>query len=170
MSRTIKLVLPDPAIAQLDDLAASADTRVATLASQLLQHAISQATDQGKPPPSPRPIRPHRAADRAPWLEPCGGDPKWRTTTWGAIVALHARYPRHLEHLKDKWWKDDAQTETLAALAYWRQELDDTGIDPRQELAFHAQLNDYTHQLRQQSGGTSKAWRIGPQGESWPNE
>jgi hypothetical protein len=167
MSHTIKLVLPDPAMAQLDGLAASADTRIATLASQLLQHAISQAAENGKPSPPPRPAPAQPGDGRAPWLEPYGGDPNWRTATWAAIVALHARYPRHLEHLKDKWWTDHALTETLAALVCWREELDDTGRDPRQELAFHTQLNDYTQQLRQQSGGATKTWKPGVPPTAW---
>jgi hypothetical protein len=52
---------------------------------------------------------------------------------WGAVVALHGRYPTQLKALKDKWWKDDSQTETLCALAVWRAELDDAGQDPRDE-------------------------------------
>jgi hypothetical protein len=59
-----------------------------------------------------------------------GGDAEWRQQMWGAIVALHGRYPTQLEALKDKWWKDDSQTETLCALAVWRAELDDTGQIP----------------------------------------
>jgi hypothetical protein len=160
MSHTIKLVLPGPAFEQLDRLAAASDTRTATLASRLLQHAIVQAAEDGKPPPPPpRPVTAHTGNGRAPWLEPYGGDSKWRTATWAAIVTLRARYPRQLEHLKDKWWTDQALTETLAALAYWREEIDDNGTDPRQELAFHTQLNDYTQRLRQQSGGATKTWK-----------
>jgi hypothetical protein len=158
MSHAIKVVLPDPAKAELDSLAAAADTRTATLASQLLQSAISQTANDGRPAPAP-PVRAHKGSERAPWLEPYGGSAEWRKSTWAAIVALHGRYPQHLEHLKDKWWTDHAQTETLAALAYWRQELDDTGTDPRTELAFHTQLQDYTQQLQRQSGGATKTWK-----------
>ncbi len=64
---------------------------------------------------------------------------------WGSIVALHGRYPRHLEHLKDGWWDDEATAETLCALAVWRAEIDQHGRDPREELAFHHQLADYAH-------------------------
>jgi hypothetical protein len=35
---------------------------------------------------------------------------------WGSIVALHGRYPRALEHLKEGWWEDAAHVETLCAL------------------------------------------------------
>lgn len=159
MSHAIKVILPNPAMAQLDALGVAADTRIATLASQLLQHAIAQAADRGKPASPSRPATPPVGDSRPPWLEPPGGHEQWRTMTWAAIVALHARYPRHLEHLKDKWWTDNATTEIVAALACWRQELDDAGTDPRQELAFHMQLNDYSHQLRQPSGGATKTWK-----------
>jgi hypothetical protein len=39
-------------------------------------------------------------------------------------------------------WTDEFTTETLCALATWRAELDDTGQDPRDELAFKNQLTD----------------------------
>jgi hypothetical protein len=32
-------------------------------------------------------------------------------------------------------WTDESHTETLCALAIWRAEIDDTGQDPREELA-----------------------------------
>jgi hypothetical protein len=167
MSHTIKIVLPDPAMERLSSLAVSTDTRIATLASQLLQSAVSQATQDRRSLPPPVPSRPQKGNGRAPWLEPYGGSPDWRKNTWGAIVALHGRYPRQLEHLKDQWWTDHAQTETLAALACWRQELDDTATDPRHELAFQTQINDYTQQLRQRGGGTSKSWRPDAQPADW---
>ena len=74
----------------------------------------------------------------------------------GPIVALHGRYPRALANLKDDWWTDEQHTETLCALATWRSELDDTGVDPREELAFQTQLNDYAHTLQQESSGVTK--------------
>jgi hypothetical protein len=82
-------------------------------------------------------------------------------------VALHGRYPHHLETLKDKWWTDDSQTETLCALAMWRAEIDDTGQDPREELAFQNQLADYAQVLRQQGGGVTKAWKPGAPPPEW---
>ncbi len=99
-------------------------------------------------------------------LEPYGGNPDWRQEMWGAIVALHGRYPRALANLKDEWWTDDAHTETLCALAVWRTEIDDAGADPREELAFQTQLSDYAHALRQEGRGVTKAWSPGaPPGE-----
>jgi len=89
----------------------------------------SQAAKDGK-------VRPLRQApvvvgatsgERARWLKPYDGDHEWRTEMWGQVVALHGRYPHHLENLKDKWWTNDAHTETLSALATWRAEIDDAG-------------------------------------------
>ena len=101
------------------------------------------------------------------WLEPYGGDPTWRQQMWGQIVALHGRYPRALAPLNDNWWKDDSQTETLCALAVWRAEIDDTGIDPRDELAFQTQLTDLFLTLRQQGGGVTKTWTPGAPPAEW---
>lgn len=88
----------------------------------------------------------------------------------GAIVALHGRYPVQLGTLKDKWWTDESTTETLCALAVWRAELDDTGQDPRDELAFQNQLADYSQVLRQQGGGVTKAWKPGATPPEWAGE
>jgi hypothetical protein len=49
----------------------------------------------------------------------------------------------------------------------WRAEVDDNGRDPREELAFQAQLADYSHMLRQEGGGVTKAWRPGAPPERW---
>ena len=111
-----------------------------------------------------------KAGDRARWLEPYGGDAAWRAEMWGQIVALHGRYPHILAYLKDEWWADEAHIETLCALAVWRSELDDGGVDPREELAFHAQLTDYSQALRQEGGGVSKAWKPGAPPQGWAGE
>ncbi|HEX3691826.1 MAG TPA: hypothetical protein VHU13_00640 [Solirubrobacteraceae bacterium] len=44
--------------------------------------------------------------DRASWLEPYDGSRGWRGLTWGAILALHARYPHVLSSLKEGWWRN----------------------------------------------------------------
>jgi hypothetical protein len=105
--------------------------------------------------------------DRPPWLEPYGGDPQWRQQMWGAIVALRGRYPEQLQALKDKWWTDESTAETLGALAVWRAELDETRKDPRDELAFQTQINDYAHRLRQKGGGVTKTWKPGATPPEW---
>jgi hypothetical protein len=169
MSQRRQIVLPDPVGLQLRELAASADTPPSTLAAQMVQAGVAQAAKDGK-------VRPLRSvpvlvggngSGRAPWLEPYGGDPEWRQQTWGALLALHGRYPTQLAALKDKWWMDESQTETLCALAVWRAELDDTGQDPRDELAFQNQLADYAQALRQQGGGVTKAWKPGAPPVEW---
>jgi hypothetical protein len=161
MSQRIQIVLPDPIAQQLRELAAAADTPPSTLAAQIVSGGVALAAKGGKVRPlRPAPVLIDRGgSERAPWLEPYGGDPGWRRQMWGALVALHGRYPTHLETLKDKWWKDDSQTETLCALAVWRAELDDAGQDPRDELAFQNQLADYAQILSRQSGGVTKTWK-----------
>jgi hypothetical protein len=169
MSHRLQVVLPDPIAAQLHELAAGAGEPPSTLAGQMVRNGVAAASEDGKV----RPLRPapmlvgHSGAERARWLEPYGGDPAWRDEMWGAIVALHGRYPRYLEALKDEWWTDDAHTETLCALAVWRAEIDDAGQDPREELAFQTQLSDYSQMLRQQGGGVTRAWQPGAPPAGW---
>lgn len=162
MSRRLQIVLPDPVAAHLRELAAGAREPLATVTAQMVRSVVALAATGGEV----RALRPSAASlgkpdARARWLEPYGGDPAWRGEIWGAIVALHGRYPRQLQNLKDEWWTDEAHTETLCALAAWRAEIDDGGEDPREELAFHAPLAEYAHTLRQQGGGVSKAWQPG---------
>ena len=115
MSQRRQIVLPDPVDQQLRELAASADTPPSTLAAHIVEAGVAQAANDGKV----RPLRPTpalvgaRGDERAPWLEPYGGDTEWRRQMWGAIVALHGRYPTQLANLKDKWWTDESTTETL---------------------------------------------------------
>lgn len=169
MSQRWQIVLPDPVSQQLRELSAGADTPPSTLAAQFVQDAVAQAAKDGTvrslrgAPPVGRP----RGGERAPWLEPYGGDLDWRRQMWGAIVALHGRYPAQLEALKDKWWTDEFTTETLCALAVWRAELDESGQDPRDELAFKNQLVDYSHVLRQEGAGATKQWRPGATPSEW---
>jgi hypothetical protein len=169
MSHYFKIVLPDPVAIQLAELAAGAGQPPSTLAGQLVRNGVALAAKDGNLPalsPPPRPVA-GKGSERAPWLEPYGGDPDWRQQMWGQVVALHGRYPKALQALKDDWWTDESQTETLCALAVWRAQLDDSGQDPREELAFHNQLADYSHILRQQGGGVTKAWKPGAPPTGW---
>ena len=168
MSRRLQIVLPDPLAAQLQELAAGAGEPLATLARQIVRNEVALAAKSGNVR-APRPVRTvvGKTAGRPRWLEPYGGDPAWRQDMWGAIVALHGRYPRHLQDLKNGWWTDEAQTETLCALAVWRAEIDDTGQDPREELAFHHQLAGYARTLRAQGGSITEAWTPGAPPEQW---
>jgi hypothetical protein len=73
---------------------------------------------------------------------------------WGSIVALYGRYPDALAHLKDGWWEDAVHVEVLCALVVWRDWIDQVAEDPRHKLAFHAQLSDYSRELRQEGGAS----------------
>ncbi|HTW41713.1 MAG TPA: hypothetical protein VMD79_05335 [Solirubrobacteraceae bacterium] len=54
--------------------------------------------------------------------------------------------------------------------AVWRAELDETRQDPRDELAFQTQLNDYAQLLRQKGGGVTKAWKPSATPPEWAGE
>lgn len=102
VSSRLQIVLPDPVAAQLQELAVTAGEPLATLAGRIVRDGVAYASVGGKgqrPPPSSSLAG--ETAQRPPWLEPYGGDPVWWRETWGSIVALHGRYPRHLEHLSD---------------------------------------------------------------------
>ena len=171
MSRRLQIVLPDLVATQLAELAATAGEPLATLAAHMVRDGVARAPSDGKVKAPPAPSRTAAVEDRRPlWLEPYGGDADWRAETWGAIVVLHGRYPRQLEHLREGWWKDEATTETLAALAVWRSEIDSSGRDPREELAFHHQLSDYTQTLYKQGGGVTEAWQPGPPPPAWADD
>jgi hypothetical protein len=169
MSQRLQIVLPDPIATQLAELAVGADEPSSTLAGQMVRNEVALAAKHGKVRPlrsAPVLVR-RNGAERAPWLEPYGGDRHWRQRMWGEIVALHGRYPRALAHLNDEWWTDAEHTEILCALAVWRAELDDAERDTRQELAFHNQLSDYAQKLRQEGRGVTKAWKPGAPPDEW---
>jgi hypothetical protein len=159
MSQRIGIVLPDPVAHQLRELAGGTGEPLATLAGQIVRDGVALAAKDGNV----------RALRQAPVLVRRGGSERapWRQEMWGLLVALHGRYPRHLGDVKDGWWTDEAHTETLCALSTWRAELDDAGLDPRDELAFHTHLSDYRHTLRQEGGAVTKAWKPGAPPDEW---
>ena len=55
----------------------------------------------------------------------------------------------------------------LCALVVWRQQLDDAGRDPGDEIAFQHTLIDYGHILRQEGGSITQAWTPGPALHEW---
>lgn len=169
MSRRLQIVLPDPVAVQLRELAAAAGEPPSTLAAHIVRNGVSDAARQGRVSSlrATVPVDAGKHAGRPGWLEPSGGDPGWRRLMWGAIVALHGRYPRLLEAMKQGWWTDQVHTEILCALVVWRGEIDDAGASPREELAFHRELAGYAHALRQQGGGVSKAWVPGAPPDDW---
>jgi hypothetical protein len=107
------------------------------------------------------------ATTEHPGLSPTAATPTGAQRCGARSSRCTAATPRQLEALKEEWWTDDSQTETLSALAVWRAELDDTGQDPREELAFQNQLADYAQLLRQQGGGVTKAWKPSVPPEEW---
>lgn len=175
MSARFQVVVSEPVATQLRELAQGAREPPSTLAAQLLRNGVTEAATAGKV----RPLRPsltvvagnggrrERRGVRPPWFEPYGGDRQWRARMWGAIVALHGRYPRLLEGLKDGWWRDEVHTEILCALAVWREEIDEGGESPREELAFHRELAQYADTLRREGGGVTRAWKPGAPPPEW---
>jgi hypothetical protein len=169
MSRKYQVTLTGPVSEQLEQLAHAAELPPTTLAGQMVAGEVARAAEHG----AVRPLRraPQRtgapAAGRAPWLEPYGGDRAWRADMWAQIVALHGRYPRALVWLQEGWWEDEELTEILCALAHWRGELDDTGVDSREDIAFHLQLRDISTLLRDAGGGVTNAWRPGAPPPTW---
>jgi hypothetical protein len=170
MSRRIKMTLPDPLVAQLEELAEERGEPTSRVAAQLVCAEIAKRSGE-QPSQAVMPfVGPAMDPDldrRAPWIEPFYDQQLWRTQMWGSIVALYGRYPRALEHLNDGWWKDAAHVETLCALVVWRDWIDQEADDPRHELAFQAQLGDYGRELRQEGGGVTQAWKPGPAPNDW---
>lgn len=169
MSRRLKITLPETVAAQLDEMAANTGEPAARLAGQMVREGIAEAAASGhvRPPrtrPAPALLDTPEDGDldqRAPWLEPYGGDREWRSWMWGGIVALHGRYPTALAPLKYGWWECEAQVETLCALVVWRQLIDDACRDPREELVFQVNLSDYGDTLRREGGSVTDAWKPG---------
>ena len=103
MSRRLQIVLPDPVAGQLRELADHAGEPLATLAGRMIRTAVAAASKDGSVTSvAPAAMSTDGSDGRARWLEPYGGDRRWREEMWGAIVALHGRYPRHLQNLKER--------------------------------------------------------------------
>jgi hypothetical protein len=151
--KRLMIRLPDPAHAALEQRALQAGEPLASTAAGLLRTVLVDG-DETKPARrvrSPRPgprSRSAGAAPGAPWIA-SDDDPDWHRNTWGAIVALHKRYPRALAKLKHDWHEHPDRAETLAALAVWRANIDAAGEDPREELAFHNALQQLSRILDQ---------------------
>jgi hypothetical protein len=171
MSHRMKITLPDSTLAELRSAAKDRGEPMAHLATRLISTGLSESNREHEPPTHGQ-ARDARKPDldtdrRAPWLEPFEGEQQWRRDMWGAIVALHGRYSRELGHLKDGWWNHTAHVETLCALVVWRDWIDQAPDDPRYELAFHAQLEDYSRALRQEGGGVSAVWQPNAPPAEW---
>lgn len=168
MSYRMKITLPDPTMSQLEALAEQRGEPASRIASQMVCTGLAEGKDPRRDDSSISASSPATAPDRnAPWIEPVLGDPEWRSYMWGSIVALYGRYPHALAHLKHGWWEDAAHVEVLCALVVWRDWIDQVAEDPRHELAFHAQLSDYSRELRQEGGGVTRAWQPGAAPDGW---
>jgi hypothetical protein len=175
MSSRLKITLPDALATQLDELAANSGEPVARLAGQMVRQGIAGAGPGEHVPAAqaqPVPVvldtyNEDEPEQRAPWLEPYGGDREWRSWMWGGIVALHGRYPTALASLKYGWWESEAHVETLCAIVVWRQWIDDACRDPREELAFQVNLSDYGDTLRREGGSVTDAWIPGAPPDGW---
>lgn len=170
MSQRLKITLSDAVMAELRGAAARDGVPVARIAAERLSqiNPTDRSSDSDTGGSVPAPIDDNLVDDRhAPWIEPVMGDRGWRERTWGSIAALHGRYPRQLAYLRDGWWKDSTHVETLCALVVWRDWIDVAAEDPRHELAFQAQLIDYSLQLRQEGGGVTTAWKPSAAPPEW---
>ena len=161
MSKRRKITIPDQVNERLEEMAAAEGVPVARVAAGMVREGIARlrAGDQS--------ALSIESPTRAPWLEPYGGDREWRRLMWGGIIALHGRYPDELRGLKQGWWKDNSQVETMCALVVWREWLDDAGRDPREELDFHHNITDFGRRLAQEGGGVTKTWTPGPAPGEW---
>lgn len=170
MSHRMKITLPDPLMAQLQELAANTGEPVSRVATRMVCDGLAErhAAHGNHTNTSTPMVLDDSDFDRhAPWIEPFMGDPEWKAQMWGSIVALHGRYPLALSHLKAGWWKDSSHVETLCALVVWRDWIDVAADDPRHELAFQTQLSDYSVSLRQEGGGVTSAWKPGAPPVEW---
>ncbi len=172
-SQRIKVTLPESLAQQLDKLANRAGEPPAKIAAHMIRQAVANAETDGSArrertdDDTADDAQPPERDGRPPWLEPYGGSREWRGLMWGAIVGLHTRYPDALSPLKEDWWRNPTQLETLSSLAVWRQWIDDAGRDPREELAFQAQLTDYGRTLRQEGGSVLDKWQPGAPPIEW---
>jgi hypothetical protein len=151
--KRLTIRLPDPAHQALEQRAQAAGEPLASMAAGLLRTAIDD--EEVRPArrlraERPTPRRPI-ATSGPPWLPP-DGDKEWGPNMWAAIVALHKRYPGALAKLEHDWHERPERTETLAALAIWRANIDAAAEDPREELAFHNAIQQLARTLDQTLG------------------
>lgn len=170
MSQRLKITLSDAVMAELRDAATRDGVPIARIAAERLSQTAptDRSNDTDSVSSLPTLIDDDLIDDRhAPWIEPVMGDPGWRRRMWGSIAALYGRYPRQLAYLRNGWWKDSSHVEALCALVVWRDWIDLAAEDPRHELAFQAQLTDFSHQLRHEGGSVTTAWKPGAAPPEW---
>jgi hypothetical protein len=161
MSYRLQVTIADEIADELDRRAQTAGQPASRVAATLINLALNSDTHIGRRngstagPVSATRLSASRASAQPPsWIEPIARDDRrvWRSELWGAVLALCARYPKELQRLEASWWRDRARIEQLAALDAWRFAIDQTGTDPREELAFHHQLADLRYVLEHTPG------------------
>jgi hypothetical protein len=168
MSQQLKITLSDAVMAELRGIAARDGVPIARVAAERLSRMTPADQSSEAATAMPALIDDDLIDDRhAPWIEPVMGDIRWRRRMWGSIAALYGRYPNQLAYLREGWWQDSSHVETLCALVVWRDWIDVAAEDPRHELAFQAQLTDYSQQLRQEGGSVTTAWKPGAPPPEW---
>ena len=165
MSRRLKITLPDPICARLDEMAANSGEPVSRLAAQIVLSRVMYGP--GEQYPMTATVDQTSSQQRPCWLEPPGENAEWRSQMWDEIVALWSRYPRELADLNDHWWESESLVETLCALATWRRGIDESGRDPREELAFQAGLSECSNSLKGEVTRRMRPWNPGPPPEHW---
>jgi hypothetical protein len=168
MSQRLKITLSNAVMTELRGVAARDGVPIARVAAERVAQTMPTDRRNDGTDPLPALIDDDLIDDRhAPWIEPVMGDLEWRRRMWGSIAALYGRYPRQLAYLREGWWKDSSHVEALCALVVWRDWIDVAAEDPRHELAFQAQLADFSHQLRQEGGSVTTAWKPGAAPPEW---
>jgi hypothetical protein len=154
--KRISVRVSDAHAETLQQRAASTGQPMARLAYSLLSTALEENPGTHTRPTTEQASHPAPRAENethpsTAWLVPAE-DAEGRKALWGAVVALHRRYPQALGRLDEDWWQHAERVEILAALTVWRRNR--WGCEsPREELAFHRALAELTTTLEQAPGG-----------------
>ena len=171
MSYRLQVTIADDIADELERRADAAGQPSSRVAAALINLALTDHTAKRNITTARSPAAISARPRRPPWLEP--HDPAerriWRSELWLAVLALSARYPRELDRLEAEWWRSTSRIEHLAALDAWRLQIDRHGQDPREELAFQAQLADLHHSLDHAPGIGTNTFDRGLPPDEWLN-
>lgn len=144
--RRVQVTLRDSELDALAELAAARSEPEATTAARLLRAGLIDrgaslaAVVRRRTTPAPG-DRDRHGAGTADWLPP--------ERHAAAIEALRTRYPHTLRHLRADALDVPEIAEQAAALAVWRDAIDNgTHADPRVELAFANSLQSFANWLQ----------------------
>ena len=170
MSYRLQVTIADDIADELERRAQMAGQPASRIAATLINLALTTDTSAARDAAPARLVSASRDAGQPPsGIEPMAPDERraWLSGLWAAVLALCARYPKELQRLEASWWRNRARTEQLAALDAWRLAIDHTGTDPREELAFHAQLADLRYLLEHTPGLGADTFQPGPPPHEW---